>query len=153
MIRFEGEREFHILAEELFTRLTDVRFLVQCLPDVESVQGEGPDQAQLVLRPGLAFIRGKLEATVRVVERQPSTFARLAVSSRGIGSSSEVEASLAFLPEQDRTRVRWTMQILSLGGLLKMVPTGLIRGAAEKVVKDAWNAIEARLSAPAAPPG
>jgi carbon monoxide dehydrogenase subunit G len=152
MIRFEGNRDFRFPPEELFASLTDVRFLVQCLPDVESVQNAGPDQAQLVLRPKLAFVRGKLEALVRVVERQAPTFARLVVSSRGIGTSSEVESSLAFQPLEEGTRVRWMMTITSLGGLLKLVPGGLIRGAAEKVINDAWNAVEARLTASAAPP-
>jgi carbon monoxide dehydrogenase subunit G len=153
MVRFEGDRDFRFPPEELFARLADVRFLVQCLPDVESVQEAGPDQAKLVLRPGFAFVRGKLDATVRVLSREAPNIARLAVSSRGIGTSSEVEATLAFQPFDGGTRVHWVMEITSLGGLLKLVPSGLIRGAAEKVVADAWNAVEARLTATPAPPG
>ena len=32
-----------------------------------------------------------------------------------------------------------------LGGLLKLLPKGLIRGSAQKIIDDAWNLIEAKL--------
>jgi carbon monoxide dehydrogenase subunit G len=150
MIRFENDRDFRFPLEEVFARLTDVPFLVQCLPDVESVRDAGPNEATIVVRPGLGFIRGKLEAKVQVVEKAAPRQARLAVASRGIGSSSDVAVTLSFSPLSDGTRVHWVAEITSLGGLLKLVPSGLIRGAAEKVISDAWSAVEARM-APATP--
>jgi hypothetical protein len=36
--------------------------------------------------------------------------------------------------------------VKSLGGLLKMIPTGLVRGAAEKVINDAWNRVTEKLA-------
>ncbi len=35
-----------------------------------------------------------------------------------------------------------------LGGLLKMVPSGLIRGAAQKVIEDVWDGIAKKLVPP-----
>jgi hypothetical protein len=35
----------------------------------------------------------------------------------------------------------WRAEVKSLGGLLKMVPSGLIRGAAQKVIEDVWNGV------------
>jgi carbon monoxide dehydrogenase subunit G len=144
----EGDRDFRQRPEELFAKLTDARFLVGCIPDVETVRVAEPDRAELVLRPGLAFVRGTLEVTLRVVEATAPSSARMEIASRGIGSSSEVAASLALAPQGEGTRVHWTADVRSLGGLLKMVPSGLIRGAAEKVLADAWNAVEARLAEP-----
>ena len=40
-----------------------------------------------------------------------------------------------------------TAEVTALGGLLKMVPPGLVRGAAEKVVNDAWNRVTEKLAA------
>jgi carbon monoxide dehydrogenase subunit G len=146
MVRFEGDRDFRQAPEELFARLTDARFLAQCIPDVESVTEQEADRAALVLRPGFSFVRGTLEVTLRVVEAVAPTSARLLLTSKGIGTSSEVEATLALAPHGTGTRVHWTAEVKSLGGLLKMVPSGLVRGAAEKVVGDAWNAVEAKLA-------
>ena len=145
MLRFEGDRDFPQPPAELWARLTDARFLVQCIPDVESVTEVQPDRAVLVLRPGFAFVRGTLDVTLQVVDPVPPTSARLLLHSKGIGTSSDVEAALSLAAHGSGTRVHWVAEVKALGGLLKMVPAGLIRGAAEKVVGDAWNAVAARL--------
>jgi carbon monoxide dehydrogenase subunit G len=147
MVRFEGEKVFPQAPAELWAKLTDARFLVQCIPDVESVKEQHADHAELVLRPGFSFVRGTLDVSLRVHDAVSPTAARYVVASKGIGSSADVEATVALAPEGTGTRVRWTAEVKTLGGLLKMVPSGLIRGAAQKVVNDAWNAVEAKLVA------
>ena len=148
MVRFEGEKDFSLTPSALWTKLTDARFLVQCLPDVESVTEQQADRAVLVLRPGFSFVRGTLDVTLRVVDAVSPSAARYLIESKGIGSSADVEATVALTPEGAGTRVRWTAEVKTLGGLLKMVPAGLIRGAAQRVVNDAWSAVEAKLAAP-----
>ncbi len=145
MVRFEGEKDFPQVPAALWAKLTDARFLVQCIPDVESIKDAQPDRAELVLRPGFSFVRGTLEVVLRIVDALSPTAARYEVASKGIGSSADVAATIALEAQGVGTRVRWTAEVKTLGGLLKMVPSGLIRGAAEKVVHDAWNAVEAKL--------
>ncbi len=148
MLRFEGDRDFPQAPAELFAKLTDARFLAGCVPDVESVAEAQPGRAVLVVRPGFAFVRGTLEVSLHVVDPVEPTSARVVLHSKGIGSSSDVEATLTLAPQGAGTRVHWAAEVKSLGGLLKMVPQGLVRGAAQKVVEDAWRAVEARLAAP-----
>jgi carbon monoxide dehydrogenase subunit G len=145
MLRFEGDRDFPQPPAELFAKLTDARFLATCIPDVEKVSEQEAGRAVLTLRPGLAFARGSLEVTLQVVEKTPPNAARMLLTSKGIGSSSKVEAALALAPNGGGTRVHWVAEVKELGGLLKMVPQGLIRGAAEKVLNDAWAAVEMKL--------
>ena len=145
MLRFEGDRDFPQPPAELFAKLTDARFLVTCIPDVEGVADQEPDRAVFSVRPGLAFVRGTLEVTLQVVEKTPPTSARMSLVSKGIGSSSTVEATLTLAPHDAGTRMHWIAEVKELGGLLKMVPQGLIRGAAQKVLDDAWKAVEAKL--------
>ena len=145
MVRFEGDRDFTQAPAEVFARLTDVPFLVECIPDVETVKTTEGDRAELVLRPGFSFVRGTLEVSLRFLEKADPTSARVQLLSRGIGSTSEVEATLALASHEAGTRVHWTAEVKSLGGLLKMVPAGVIRGAAEKVINDAWNRIVERM--------
>ena len=150
MVRFEGEKDFSQLPAELWAKLTDARFVVQCIPDVESVSEQESDRATLVLRPGFAFVRGTLDLTLHVVDAVAPSSARYVVASKGIGSTADVEATISLTPQATGTHIRWTAEVKTLGGLLKMVPAGLIRGAAQKVVNDAWAAVEAKLSAPGA---
>ena len=128
-------------------RLSDARFLVECIPDVESVTSQEADRATLILRPGFSFVRGTLEVTLQVVDVVPPTAERVLLHSKGIGSTSDVEASLTLTAQESGTRVHWIAEVKSLGGLLKMVPHGLVRGAAEKVINDAWNRLTEKLAA------
>src|SRR3954454_2927162 len=138
MLRFEGDRDFNLPPGQVHAKLGDARFLVECIPDVESVSVNEADRAELIIRPGFSFVRGTLEVTLSVVDRPTPTepsgngSTRVLLSSRGIGSSSEVEATLAVSEQGAGTRVHWVAEVKSLGGLLKLVPSGLIRGAAEK---------------------
>src|SRR5262249_56775267 len=147
MLRFEGEKEFpRHTPEQVWARLSDARFLVQCIPDVHEVREQSAEKAVCLLRPGFAFVRGTLEVTLSVVEAVSPSSVRLALASKGIGTSSEVEATVSLSPLDTGTRASWTAEVKSLGGLLKAVPQGLIRGAAQKVVSDAWTSIENRLN-------
>ena len=140
MLRFEGDRQFFVPPAEAHARLSDVAFLVACIPDVETVRAVEADRAELVLRPGFSFVRGTLDVTLRLIERD-SPGATFYLLSKGIGSSSEVRATLAVAEDGEGSCVHWVAEVTSLGGLLKMVPAGLIRGAAEKVINDAWDRI------------
>jgi carbon monoxide dehydrogenase subunit G len=146
MNQFEGERDFALPPQALWDKLSDARFLVTCIPDVQSVARAEPGEAVCTIRPGFAFVRGTLELTLRVVEAVPAQSVRALVLSKGMGNSSTVEATLALAPHESGTRVHWVAQVKEMGGLLKMVPQGLVRGAAQKVVADAWTAVEARLA-------
>jgi carbon monoxide dehydrogenase subunit G len=149
MIRFEGDRDFAQSPEDVWAKLTDPRLLVTCIPDVQTVKSVSADHAELVLRPGVSFARGTLDIDLKVVDAVAPGSARMVIHGKGIGSSSHVEATLALAPQGSGTRVHWVAEIKELGGLLKMVPAGLIRGAAEKVVNDAWAAVVTRLATPA----
>jgi carbon monoxide dehydrogenase subunit G len=146
MLRFEGVKDFPRHApQEVWGKLSDARFLVKCVPDVHEVKQLAAAEAICTLRPGFAFVRGTLELTLRVAEAVEPTSVRLALSSKGIGTTSEVEVTLNVAAHESGSRVQWTAEVKSLGGLLKAVPQGLIRGAAQKVVNDAWTTVETRL--------
>ena len=146
MIQFEGDRDFSLPPAALWVKLSDARFLVTCIPDVQSVAKSEPSEAVCTIRPGFAFVRGTLELTIRVAEAVPEQSVRLLLRSKGIGNTSTVEALLALAPQEAGTRVHWQAQVTEMGGLLKMVPQGLVRGAAQKVIADAWAAVGARLA-------
>jgi carbon monoxide dehydrogenase subunit G len=143
--QFEGDRDFALPPQPMWEKLSDARFLVRCIPDVQSVARAEPAEAVCTIRPGFAFVRGTLELTLRVAEAAPGQSVRLLLLSKGIGNSSTVEATLALAPHDGGTRVHWLAQIKEMTGLLKMVPQGLMRGAAQKIVADAWTAVEAQV--------
>jgi carbon monoxide dehydrogenase subunit G len=144
-LRFEGDRTFAMPPDRLWPRLRDAAFLVHCIPDA-TVQGQAErDRAQCTVRPGFSFVRGVLEVTLQIVDAHEPTSVKFKLLSKGVGSSSDVECELALAAHDAGSQVHWIAEVKQLGGLLKMAPSGLVRGAAQKVIEDVWTGIAARL--------
>ncbi len=145
MVRFEGEKHFVQSPSLLWGRLTDPAFLLTCLPDLDRVESVDADGASFVLRPGFSFVRGTLQARLTILAKTPETSARYRLEARGIGSDSTVEVTLTLIPQEGGTLLHHAAEVTQLGGLLKLVPSGLISGAAQKVVADVLSAVEKNL--------
>jgi carbon monoxide dehydrogenase subunit G len=145
MLHFEGDRSFSKPPADVWTKLCDARFLVQCISGAELVGQAEATAAACKLRPGFAFMRGTLEVNLKVVEAVQPASVRVIMHSKGVGASSEVEAVLTLAAKDSGTAVHWTADVKSLGGLLKLVPHGLIRGAAQSVIDDVWKQVEAKI--------
>lgn len=141
MQRFEGERTFARGIAEVWPKLSDAAFLAGCVPEATLSGETDHDRARYTVHPGFAFARGSLDVTMDILERHEPDTVRFRLTSKGVGSSSVVESALRLTPDGAGTRIAWTAEVTQLGGLLKMVPTGLIRGAAHKVIEDVWNGI------------
>jgi 2-furoyl-CoA dehydrogenase large subunit len=145
MLHFEDDKNFTQPPLEVWAKLSDARFLVQCVPDVESVATSDPGKVVCTIRPGFAFVRGTLELTIQITDAAPSTSALLLLHTKGIGSTTDVEARLTLTPQGNGTRLHWSVDIKNLGGLFKAVPQGLLKAAAQKVIADALAAAEDKL--------
>ena len=145
MLQFEGEKTLAQDPQICWTKLTDLRFLGQCISNIESAKQSGPDQVQFKLRPGVSFVRGTLEVTVKLERTEIGKSARFLINSRSIGISSDAEAMIKLEPGSGGTHLHWTVVIKTLGGLLKAVPQGLIKASAQKVITDIWSAVEQNL--------
>jgi len=147
MPRFEGERKLLQEPGTCWSQLTDPGFLVQCIPNIESLSQSQPDQLRFKVRPGVSFVRGTLDVVVKIDKIEPAKSARYRIHSQGIASSSEVEVLLTFTPAESGTHLNWAADIKLLGGLLKAIPQGLIQASAHKVINDILSAVETKLNA------
>ena len=145
MLHFEGDTDLAPGPAEVSAKLSDARFLVECVPGVEKVTLAEADRAVCTLRPGFSFVRGTLDVTLSVVERSAAEYTRLTIHSKGVGTTSDLEVVLRYAPQEAGTRVHWSADVTQLGGLLKAVPQGLIKGAAQKVVAEAWTNVRTKL--------
>jgi carbon monoxide dehydrogenase subunit G len=144
---FEGERIFAIAPEQLWPKLRDAAFLARCIREGTPHDGATRDRAVVTVHPGFSFMRGSLDVTIDVVAGVEPTFVQYSQKSKGIGSSSEVETALTLSACEQGTKLQWRSEVKNLGGLLKMMPAGLIRGAAQKVIEDGWQGVAEKLQA------
>ena len=144
-MHFDGEKQFALPPRDVFAKLSDARFLVECIPGRESTSHADEHKAVCKQRPGFAFVRGTMEVTIKILEALPDSTIKYSLLSKGIGSSCDVETVMTLTPKEAGTMVQWKAEVKTLGGLLKAVPSGLIQGAAQKVIADVWLEIENRL--------
>jgi carbon monoxide dehydrogenase subunit G len=147
MLQFAGERDLKRAPDYVFNKLRDARFIVTCVPDLQSVQSAEQEVAVCRIKPSLSFLTGALDLTIRVMEATPHSLIRIQQTTKGIGTSSTVESVLRLTPQAEGTRLTWSAEVKQLGGLIKALPEGLLRGAAEKVINDAWTSVLNKLQA------
>lgn len=145
-MQFEGDMLLPLPRAEAWKKLTDVRFLAQCIREAEKVKEATEDRGVCVIRPGFAFVRGTLELTIQRQEMERETAVTYAMHSKGVGSTSDVESRLTLEDADGQTKVHWVAKVTALGGLLKAVPQGLIRGAAQKTIADVWEGVKEKLT-------
>jgi carbon monoxide dehydrogenase subunit G len=146
-MQFEGDKDLPLPPETLFGKLADAGFLVGTLTAAQAVKVHGPDAAEWKLKPSLSFVAGTMDAKLQILERTPPAAIRLAITNKGIGSSSTTEVRLALAPSGTGTKLHWTGEITALTGLLKAVPKGLIQSTATKIIEDIWAGVEKKLIA------
>jgi carbon monoxide dehydrogenase subunit G len=147
MMRFEGDRNIPYEPAEVFPKFRDVSFLVQCVPDSTPIVEATRDRAECRVRPGFAFIRGTMDVTLQVVQAVEPKTVQLLINSKGIGSSADVDVFLTLDSREQGTHLHWIAEVKQLGGLLKAVPSGLIRGAAQKTIDELWRRVTNKICA------
>jgi carbon monoxide dehydrogenase subunit G len=140
MLRFEGDSLLPGLPAENAARLKDAPFIVKRLPDLEKIISVEPGRAVFTLRPGLSFVRGTIEVNLQIHEEGDCIVHN--VKGKSIGATNEVEARLRVSEADGQTKLSWVAEVKNLTGLLKAVPQGLIKAAAQKVIADTVTALQ-----------
>ncbi len=145
MLRLAGEKTLAKPRAHVWSRLTDLQFLVRCIPDAGDKAEVQDSTATLPIRPSFSFIRGELKLTIDKLEQTPGQSARYRLSTKGIGTSSETEVRFELADQGPGTLLRWTADVKHLGGLLKAIPQGLVQAGARKIVDELMARAEAQL--------
>ncbi len=142
---FGGQEPFRAPPEKLFALLTDLDALAATIPDLVSSEKIDDRMLKCVVRPGFSFLRGTMKLAISVGETSPPTSATMNVDAQGIGVSMKVTSRLAISPEGEGSRLDWTANVCELKGLIAAVSPGLIKAAADQVIRHAWMAVRKQL--------
>jgi carbon monoxide dehydrogenase subunit G len=86
-----------------------------------------------------------LRLTITLDDLRPPQSATMHIAGQGIGASLEVSSSLTIEAEGSGTRLRWTARIERAGGLMATVPAGLMKGAADQLIRQGWQQVREKL--------
>jgi len=142
---FGGQERFAASSERLYALLTNLDSMAETIPDLVSAEKVDPQTLKCVVRPGFSFLRGTMRLSIALADCQPPERATMNITAQGIGLSMGVNSNLRIVPEGDGSRLEWTARIDQLQGLISAVSPGLIRAAADQVIRQAWSAVRKQL--------
>ncbi|HET6883255.1 MAG TPA: SRPBCC domain-containing protein [Pirellulales bacterium] len=144
-LEFGGDESFATAPERLFATLTDLDTLAGTIPDLVSSERPDPQTLKCVVKPRFSFLRASLRLTISLTDVVPPHSALMHIAGQGIGASIEISSSLNIEPEGAGSRLHWAATIERTGGLMATVPAGLMKGAADQVIRQAWQQVRVRL--------
>jgi carbon monoxide dehydrogenase subunit G len=144
-LEFGGEEIFSAPPERLFSVVTDLAALATMIPDLVSSERPDPQTLKCVIKPKFSFLRATMRLTITLSDVDPPRSATMHIAAEGIGVSMQVASSLMIEPEGGGSRMKWSARVERMGGLMASVPGGLVKGAADQVIRQAWQQVRERL--------
>lgn len=150
---FSGAETFAADAQHVYAVLTTPELIRDCIPDLAAAEVVSAHELKGTVRPKFAFVRGSLSFVLTLERTVPGVEARNRNVATGIGAKVTIESAMKLEAGENGQgcKVAWESRVTELKGLLAMVPSGLIRGAAEKTIKDTWALIRRKVEGQAAP--
>lgn len=142
---FGGQERFSASPEKLFELLTNLDAMAATIPDLVSSEKVDERTMKCVVRPGFSFLRGTMRLTIVLSDAIKPSSAAMSVAAQGIGSSMNVVSQLEISPEENGSRLDWTASIQERKGLISAVSPGLIKAAADQVIRHAWGQVRQQL--------
>lgn len=147
-MQFGGEELFAAPPERVYALLTDLDGLPASIPDLASSKRLDERTLEAVVRPGFSFLRGTMKLKISLVELTPPSAATLKIDAAGIGVGMKVTSQMKLEPTADgaQTKLAWQADVSDLKGLVATISPGLVRAAADQVIRHGWQQMHAKLA-------
>jgi carbon monoxide dehydrogenase subunit G len=143
-LHFEGTYSIGAPKDKVFDLLTDPNQISKCMPDLQKLEVKSKDEFMVVVRAGVAFIKGDFKLNFNVAERVPPTHAKLVARGSGMGSAIDLQATMDLKDEgASGTNMKWSAEAM-VGGRIASVGQRLLNSQAEKIIKQLFDCLESR---------
>src|ERR1043166_891624 len=143
--QFGGEEQFTVEPARLFYVLTNIDSVAAMIPDLESSKQIDAQTLECVVRPGFSFLRGTLKMLVKMTDVLPPDRATMQVTAQGIGVNIEMVSHLEVAAHSFGSLLKWQAEVVSMKGLISPVSTGLVRAAADQVIRHVWKRVHEKV--------
>ena len=142
---FNGTFEVNAPISEVYSFIMDANKLSSCIPDLKDLSVVSPDEFNIVVRAGVAFIKGDFKINMKVVEKTEPTHAKIKGNGQGLGGTLDLEADLD-MKEANGGTVRVWKADAKVGGKIASVGQRMIGRQAEKIINELFDGIKKNLS-------
>lgn len=142
---FKGEFEVQTSREAVYSFVTDPEKFSSCVPGFKSVDIKGPDEFSMVVKMGVAFIRGDFSIDMKFQDKKENEHARVSGSGKGLGGNIDLDAVFDLTDRDGSTVMTWTASAL-VGGKLASLGQRVMNRQAEKMISELFDSLKSALS-------
>ena len=145
-MHYQGNFDVPAARDAAYAFLIEPKNLVSIFPDAHDLRIIDENNFSAKVKVGMSFIKGTLDVKMTLVEKKPSSFAKL--KARGTGMNSSVDLESAFSLEDGRssgTTIAWTADT-KISGMMASVGSRLMESAAEKYVNQIVDSLKRKLA-------
>jgi len=143
-MNFEGTQEIKASRQQVWDFVTNPNNLARCLPDLKSLEVEGQDKFNAVVRAGIGFIKGDFKFKLALLDKIPPSHARLAGTGTGAGSSVDLDALMDLTEVDGHTKLTYKA-VVKVGGAMATVAQNMFQRKAEGIVTDVFSSVRANV--------
>lgn len=144
-MNFDGTFEVNANKDMVFKTIMDPNEISGCIPGFKSLNVISPEEYSVVVRVGLAFIKGDFNIKFKVVESEPSSHAKLSGNGMGMGGTLDLQATIDLSEDAEKTKMDWKAEA-KVGGKLGAMGQRIIGGQAQKIIKEMFSCLEKKFS-------
>jgi len=144
-VQFGGDETFRATPERLYALLTDLDAMARTIPDLVSSERVDAQTLRCVVRPGFSFLRGTLKLTISLADLAAPEQAAMNVAAQGIGVSMRIASTLRIAAADAGSKLTWDARLEEVKGLAAALSPGLIKAAADQVIRHAWTQVRQQL--------
>ncbi len=143
---FSGTEQLNATPDEVYAFVTDLDSLSKIIPGLVSATRTSADSVQCSVKPGFSFIRTTMKMTFTITDRRQRERVTIRVDATGIGTNFTVATALDLQPSGSGCELKWTAEIVKLGGLISAVGPTIIRAAGDQVIKEGFASLRKAVS-------
>ncbi len=143
-MNFEGTQEIKASRQRVWEFVTNPNNLAQCLPDLKSLEVEGEDKFNAIVRAGIGFIKGDFKFKLALLDKVPPSHARLNGTGTGAGSSVDLDASMDLAETDGQTKLTYKA-VVKVGGAMATLAQSMFQRKAESIVTDVFSSVRSHV--------
>ncbi|MCL4341151.1 MAG: carbon monoxide dehydrogenase subunit G [Candidatus Thermoplasmatota archaeon] len=138
---FNGTFTAKAPASEVYKFILDPHKLGSCIPGFKELSVLSPDEFNVVVRAGVAFIKGDFKINMKVVEKEAPKYAKITGNGQGLGGTLDLEATINLTEDNGNTSMEWKADA-KVGGKIASLGQRMIGRQAEKIITELFEGIK-----------
>ncbi len=143
-MHFEGTVNVKASKAKAFEVITNPKRISECMPDLQKLDINDPDDFTAVVRAGVSFIKGDFTIHFKILEKVPPNHVRMTGHGAGLSSTIDIDTVMDLDDAGKGAVMKWKADA-NIGGRIASVGKRLLDVQAEKIIKQLFTCIQHEL--------